>query len=69
MLTQRQISGLDVKIETEQRDGYFAARTNPLALTGYGKTERGSIERAIGGVKLWLKWNPQQGARLVDCKG
>ena len=52
------IKGVDVRIKTEQREGYFAARTMPFAITAYGGTEDKAEKRAIMGVEFYLKFNP-----------
>ena len=41
-----------VTVVTEQRKGYFAAITNPLAITAYGNTKEEATKRAIQAVFL-----------------
>ena len=55
---KRTIQGTDIEIKTEQRDGYFASRTKPFAITAYGKTKGESQEQALLGIELYLKYNP-----------
>ena len=38
---------LELNIEVQQREGYFAARTDPFAITAYGKTEEEAEKRAV----------------------
>lgn len=58
MTTRKTVSGLNVEIKTEQREGYFAARTNPFALTVYAKTEHEVEERAIKAIGILFRYSP-----------
>ena len=49
------IQGTDFELKTENREDYFACRTNPLVITAYGKTEDEATKRAIMGVEMLLK--------------
>lgn len=55
MATGKTVLSFDVEVETEQRNGYFAARTKPFAVTVYAKTEHKAEERALGAVMLLLE--------------
>jgi len=46
--------GLKVEVLTEEREGYFAASTNPFAITVYGETEDEAEKRALDAVILLL---------------
>lgn len=41
---------LGVNVKVQQREGYFAARTEPFAVTAYGKTEEEAEDRAFQSV-------------------
>ena len=44
----------DMKVKVEQRKGYFAARTNPFAITVYSDNKNEAEERALHAVKFLL---------------
>lgn len=44
----------DVEVKVEEREGYFAASTNPFAITAYDDTEGKAEERAVQAVTLLL---------------
>jgi len=58
--------GFELIIEVQQREGYFAARTNPFALTAYGKTEDEAEQRALGAVYFLLKQYPKTPKDLTE---
>jgi len=45
----------DLSIKTEQCEEYYAAKTNPFAITVYGDSEEEAEERALQAVGLLLK--------------
>ena len=45
----------DVEVTVERREDYFAARTNPFAITAYGRSKGKATERALDAVKFLLR--------------
>jgi hypothetical protein len=50
---------LGVTVTVENRQTYFAATTNPYALTAYANSEQGAKERALEMVNLWHANHPK----------
>lgn len=48
-------SGFEFEVTVEQREGYFAARTKPFAITVYGNTAEEAENRAVQAVELKLQ--------------
>ncbi|MFC1916583.1 hypothetical protein ACFLX1_00395 [Chloroflexota bacterium] len=54
----------NLEIKVEGRDGYYAAITNPFALTAYGDTEEQAEKRAVCAVDLLLDNRVQKAGEL-----
>jgi len=55
MATKKIVLSLDVEVETEQRNGYFASRTKPFAITVYAQKEYEAEMRAMEAIELLLR--------------
>jgi hypothetical protein len=51
----RRSVSFDLEINVEQRENYFAAMTNPFAITAYGDSEDEAEKRALQAVGILLK--------------
>ena len=54
----------DINIAIEERDGYWAARVDPLGIVVYGRTEKGVQRRAEASLQFLLKSLPSLPAYL-----
>lgn len=62
----------NVETTTEERDGYFASRTEPFALTAYGKNEEEAERRVKQALLLLLRQyanTPKQLSDYLNQKG
>lgn len=66
MATRKTILKFDMELETEERKGYFAARTKPFAITAYGDTEGAAEERAVQAVLLLVRQYVKTPSKLSD---
>ncbi len=66
MATKKIILKFDMELETEEREGYFAARTKPFAITTYGDTELAAEERATQAVLFLVRQYAETPNKLVD---
>lgn len=55
MATKKTTIKLNMRVETREREGYFASTTKPFAITVYGNKESETEERAIKAVMLLLR--------------
>ena len=66
MVTKRAGLSFDVEVTTEQRNGYFASRTKPFAVTVYAQTENEAEERAMQAIILLLRQHMKTRGELSD---
>ena len=62
MAKSGKVLSFQMDIKVEQREGYWAARTDPLAITVYGKTESSALARARKAVDMLLADVIERGA-------
>jgi len=46
---------LEINVKVMQREGYYAAKTEPFAITAYGQTEEEAEERAFQAAHLLME--------------
>lgn len=66
MATRKIILKFDMELETEQREGYFATRAMPFAITAYGDTDEKAEQRAIQAAFLLLDQYSATPSKMSD---
>lgn len=66
MVKKRTTLSFDVDVAVEEREGYFAATTNPFAITVYSDKEDKAEKRALKAVSFLLSQHDKTPQELSD---